>query len=159
MPALAQTEDELTGLDRARQAMQQALEYSANDLVDAPPTIPPGHADGNPGKANPGKANPGKANPGKANPGKANPGKGSTGKGNSGELTGRARAAAAIASAIARGNGNGNGFGRGHALEVIQMLRDGTTPASLESDGNHGAEVSAMVKAYNELKAQARTTG
>ena len=148
VPAFAQTEDKLTGLDRARQAAQQALEYGANETDAASPTVPPGHAEDGPGKGNQGRAN----------QGNANPGKGTAHTGDSDKLTGRARAAAAIANALARGNGNGNAFGRGHALEVIEMLRDGKTPDTLDAE-NHGAEVTAMVRAYNELKARERATG
>ena len=141
VPAFAQSEDKLTGLDRARQATMQALDLAADGVDEAPSVVPPGV----PPAVPPGQA-------------KDKPGKGSADKGNADKVTGRARAAAAIASALARGNGNGNGFGRGHALEVVALLLDDKTPDALETDENHGAEVSAMVKAYNELKAQERAT-
>ncbi len=146
VPALAESDDKLTGLERARQATQQALDAAADDGDEARPAVPPGQAKENPGK---GPANNGNAGKGKAD--KGNPHDDDIPK-----VTGRARAAAAIASAMARGNGNGNGFGRGHALEVIELLLDGETPDALETDESHGAQVSAMIKAYNALKAQER---
>ncbi len=78
---------------------------------------------------------------------------------NSAKLTGRARAAEAIAAAMARGNGNGNAYGRGRSLEVLTLLLSGDSPAALESAPTHGANVSAMVSAYNELKRQERDAG
>lgn len=155
VPAFAESEDKLTGLERARQATQQALDLAADDVAEAPSAVPPGQAKENPGK---GPARNGETGKGNANA-NANANKGNPHDGDTGKLTGRARAAAAIASALARGNGNGNGFGRGHALEVIEMLLDGQTPDALEVDENHGAQVSAMVKAYNALKAKERAAG
>lgn len=78
---------------------------------------------------------------------------------NTAKLTGRARAAEAIASALARGNGNGNAYGRGRSLEVLTLLISGDSPAVLESAPAHGENVSAMVRAYNELKRQERDAG
>ena len=75
------------------------------------------------------------------------------------KLTGRERAAQAITAAMERGNGNGNAFGRGHSLEVLTLLVKGESPDALEDAPNHGANVSAMVRAYNELKKQQRDTG
>lgn len=74
-------------------------------------------------------------------------------------LKGRERAAQAIAAAMERGNGNGNGFGRGHSAEVIEKLLNGESPATIEGEDNHGALVSAMVKAYNELRRQGTDGG
>ena len=138
VPAFAQSEDKLTGLDRARQATSQALELAADDGDETPPATPPGQARG---KSDIGR-----------------PGMGNSARGNSDRVTGRDRAAQAIAAALKPGNGNGNGFGHGHSAEVIErLLLDGEAPATLEAEENHGAEVTAMVKAYNELKAQERT--
>ena len=135
VPAFAQSEEKLTGLDRARQATMRALELAAaDDVTEAPPAVPPG------------QANKDKADKGKPDKDKTN------------RATGRKRAEQAIASALNRDNGNGNGFGRGHAAEVIaNLISSGEAPAMLEADDNHGAEVSAMVKTYNELKARERT--
>lgn len=149
VPALAGSEDKATGLERARQATMQALEFAADDAGEAPPAVPPGQGNEKPAK--------GAADNGKR--GKGNAGKGNARDGEVEKVTGRARAAAAIASALARGNGNGNGFGRGHALEVIDLLLADQTPDALETDENHGAEVSAMVRAYNALKAKERAGG
>lgn len=73
-------------------------------------------------------------------------------------LTGRERAAASIAKGLERGNGNGNAYGRGHAAEVLSGLLNGKAPTALDDQSNHGAAVSAMVKAFNELKKQQRST-
>lgn len=73
-------------------------------------------------------------------------------------LTGRARAAQAIAAAMERGNGNGNAYGRGRSQQVLELLLAGESPATLEADSTHGSRVSAMVKAYNELRKQERAT-
>ena len=75
------------------------------------------------------------------------------------KLTGRERAAQAITAAMERGNGNGNAFGRGHSLQVLTMLVNGESPDALEDAPNHGANVNAMVKAYNQLKKQQRDAG
>jgi hypothetical protein len=139
VPAFAETEDKLTGLERARQATGQALELAAEDGGETSPAVPPGQVKERPGK--------GPAANGKS--AKGNPHESETRK-----VTGRARAAAAIASAMARENGNG--FGRGHALEVIELVLAGEAPEALETDENHGPEVRAMVKAYNEIKAKER---
>jgi len=138
VPAFADSDDQPSGLDRARQATLQAIELAADDADEAPPAVPPGHTKDQPGK--------GKANKGNPHDGKV-------------EQTGRARAAAAIASAIVRENGNGNAFGRGHASEVIRLLLTGEIPDALETDQSHGAEVSAMVRTYNELRAKERAGG
>jgi len=152
VPALAQSEDKPTGLERARQAAAQALELAAGGgdaaLPVVPPAVPPGQAKDKPGKG-----------PGDNDNAKGNADNGNPHNDDAERVTGRTRAAAAIAAALARGNGKGNGFGRGHALEVIELLLDDKTPAALETDENHGAIVSAMVKAYNELKAQERAAG
>ncbi len=134
VPAFAQSEEKLTGLDRARQATMRALELAASDdVTEAPPAVPPGQAKKD------------KTDKGKPDSDKTN------------RATGRKRAEQAIATALGRGNANGNGFGRGHAAEVIANLIEGEAPPMLEADENHGAEVSAMVKTYNELKARERT--
>lgn len=161
VPALAQSEDKPTGLELARRAAAQAVELAA-DGADAAlpvvsPTVPPGQDKDKPGR---GPADNGNANKGNVDKGDAD--KGNADKGNPHDedvekVTGRARAAAAIATALAKGNGNG--FGRSHAREVIELLLDDKTPAALETDENHGAKVSAMVKAFNELKAQERAAG
>ena len=70
------------------------------------------------------------------------------------KLTGRERALASINQGLARGNGNGNAFGRGHSAEVLQALIDGRSPSEL---ADHGARVSAMVKAFNALKKAERS--
>ena len=75
------------------------------------------------------------------------------------KVTGRAIAAQAITAAMERGNGNGNAYGRGNSLRVLTALLNGESPATLEAAPNHGANVSAMVKAYNELKQQERDAG
>ncbi len=134
VPAFAQGEEKLTGLDRARQATMRALELAAGDEVtEAPPAVPPGQAE------------------------KDKTDKGKPDKGKSDRATGRKRAEEAIATALDRDKGNGNGFGRGQAAEVIANLIEGEAPAVLAADENHGAEVSAMVETYNELKARERT--
>ncbi len=74
-----------------------------------------------------------------------------------GKLRGRERAAAAIAAALARGNGEGNAFGRGHALRVHEILLAGGSPSEIA--GEHGAAVSALVKAYNAMKAKRAALG
>ncbi len=123
-PVMAQ-EEKATGLERAREASMKALDHANARAIEA-----------RGGKLPPGLAKADKAN-----------------KGNKADkLTGRERAAASIAAALERGNGNGNGFGRGHSAEVLGLLLAGESPAALESGENHGARVSAMVKAYNELK-------
>lgn len=66
------------------------------------------------------------------------------------KVTGRERAAAAIAAALARGNGNGNAFGRGHAADILGILR-GELPSEL-NETNHGQSVREMVHAYNALR-------
>lgn len=137
VPAFAQTEDKPTGLDLARQVTLQALELAAADGDEASPAVPPGQARD---KSDKGK-----------------PDKGNAGKGDDDRVTGRDRAAQAVASALERGNGDGNGFGRGHLAEVLQKLLDGDSPATLEAETNHGSEVSAMVRAFNELKKRERT--
>ena len=123
VPAIAQSEGKLTGLDRARQATMQALEQANSRAAEARGEIPPGLAK----------------------------------KDGETKLTGRDRAAAAIAEGLARenGNGNANGNGSGRAA-VLQKLLDGESPANLAHDENHGAEVSAMVRAHNELRRQER---
>jgi hypothetical protein len=141
VPAFADSEDKPIGLDRARQATMQAIELAADDVEEAPPAVPPGQAKDKPGKDTPDRGNANKGNPH---------------IGENKKLMGRARAAAAIASALAREDGNGNAFGRGHAREVIQLLLADKTPEALETDESHGAAVSAMVRAYNELKAKER---
>ena len=75
------------------------------------------------------------------------------------KVTGRARAAQAIAAAMERGNGNGNAYGRGNALRVLEALLSGESPATIEDAPNHGQNVRAMVRAYNELKKQQRDAG
>jgi hypothetical protein len=125
VPAFAQSEDKLTGLDRAHQATMQALEQANSRAAEARGELPPGLAK----------------------------------KDAEGKLTGRDRAEAAIARGLARGNGNGNANGRSHAATVLQQLLDGKSPASLADDKSHGAEVSAMVRAHNELRRQERAGG
>ena len=157
VPAFAQTEDKPTGLDRARQVTLQALELAAEDVDEAPPAVPPGQAKDKSDRGKSDEGNAGKGNAAEGNAGKGSAGEGNAGKGNADRVTGRERAAEAIASALERGNGDGNGFGRGHSAEVLEKLLDGESPATLEADANHGSELSAMVKAYNELKKQERT--
>ena len=125
VPAMAQSEAKLTGLDRARQATLQAVERANSRAVEARGETPPGLAK----------------------------------KSGEDKLTGRDRAAAAIAAGLARGNGNGNANGRGHSAAVLYQLLNGESPSELVDEGTHGAEVSSMVKAHNELRRQERAEG
>ena len=130
-PALAQDSVEATGLERARQAAAVAMERVADETVGGSQVggsqkVPPGLAKKKARGNRPDKA------------------------------TGRDRAAEAIAEGLARGNGNGHGHGRGHSAGVLQNLLDGTRPAILEESAGHGAKVSAMVAAHNELRRQER---
>jgi len=120
-PAFAQSEEKLTGLDRARQATMQALEQASSRAAEARGEVPPGLAK----------------------------------QSAEGKLTGRDKAAASIAKGLANGNGNG----RGRSTEVLQNLLNGKSPVTLEGAANHGAVVSAMVKAHNELRRQERADG
>jgi hypothetical protein len=155
----AQAEESAEGIDLARQFAARAIEMASGALdTDVTVTAPPGPSNdvSERGRGNPGapkgpdngkakgrdKGNPDPGN-GRVTPGKSD---------DSDRLKGRERATIAIAEALERGNGAGNAFGRGHAAEVIEKLRVGESPATLAQDESHGAKVSAMVTAYNELK-------
>ncbi len=131
MPA-ALASDHPTGLERASQATQQGLEKAQ------------GHASAAPGQANRAQ-------------GLDKAGKGSSNGNKKDKLRGLERAAAAINTALERGNGRGNAFGRGHAADVHAILLAGGSPSEIA--GEHGAAVSAMVRAYNQLKRAERQPG
>jgi len=145
--------DELSGLQLARDFASRAVDLASNpaeipDKTVTVPTQPPG--DGEKGKGGD-KGKGGGNDMGKG--GDKGKSKGDSGNGNKPEkLTSRDRAAEAIDRALDRGNGNG--FGRGHAADVIETIQAGGSPATLDPNENHGAQVSAMVAAYNQLKSQ-----
>ncbi len=64
--------------------------------------------------------------------------------------TGLLRAMEVLEAAAARASGRGNAFGRGHAARVHAILLGEGSPSQL---AGHGRRVSAMVEAYNSLKA------